>query len=460
MNKRPVQKHLIHVLLASLAILLIGGGIALLNQWQQGPVPSHASDDNVVGPPSLSASFVDTIFRRLGSPMVGAGQAVEEAAQAQHIDDAFALAVWWTETNDGAAGVGLNDRNPGSVRGSVGYPSAYDGYTIYPSYSAAASYWFSMLRRVYINRGLTTVSAIAHPYVGTSTSYLWAGKVIALMDRYRAEAPPLPPPATPIPTAPSVDTAAAQANFVRHAKAFMQQYQNDPVLPATADNAHAQAQQAPASGLSGNAKWLLVFFNLLAALGIALVARNMLQRYSTNAKIASLLGESLQAKVRAGFQQTAASFAPFTNPGTFRTTENLTWAAPMTGALATPTAMLPTSSSDALFPLGAFMAAQTQELANTPRTYPEPWQQPQPSTSPAPAMRLPGLGLPSRPMSQPAPSALRRTSLITSHPTMSQFAPLATDVPSDALPQLVGVGASNGRASGLLSRYRETQGAQ
>src|SRR5258708_19326536 len=36
------------------------------------------------------------------------------------IDDAFALSVWWTETNDGAAGVGLADRNPGSVRGSVG----------------------------------------------------------------------------------------------------------------------------------------------------------------------------------------------------------------------------------------------------------------------------------------------------------------------------------------------------
>ena len=81
-------------------------------------------------------------------------------------------------------------RNPGSVRGSVGYPSAYDGYTIYPSYSAAIVYWFNMLKNVYVNQGLSTVYLISHPYVGTSSSPLWAGKVVALMLKYRGEAPP------------------------------------------------------------------------------------------------------------------------------------------------------------------------------------------------------------------------------------------------------------------------------
>src|SRR5579885_1358543 len=198
MRKRSVQKQFFRVLMLSLTILLVGGGVAAFCLWHQGPTPGHASSDNVVGPPSLPAATVDAIFRRLGSPMVGTGQAVEAASRAANIDDAFALAVWWTETNDGEAGVGRADRNPGSVRGSVGYPSAYDGYTIYPSYMAAVNYWFPMLKRNYIDRGLTTVSAIAHPYVGTSTSYLWAGKVTALMNRYRAEAPP--PTATPKPT--------------------------------------------------------------------------------------------------------------------------------------------------------------------------------------------------------------------------------------------------------------------
>ncbi len=147
-------------------------------------------DLSVVGKPSLPAATVDAILKSLGSPMSGTGQVVARASQRTNIDDAFALAVWWTETNDGAAGVGLADRNPGSVRGSVGYPSAYDGYTIYPSYSAAIVYWFNMLKNMYVNRGLSTVYLISHPYVGTSSSPLWAGKVVALMMKYRGEAPP------------------------------------------------------------------------------------------------------------------------------------------------------------------------------------------------------------------------------------------------------------------------------
>ncbi len=149
-------------------------------------------DLSVVGKPTLPAATIDAILKDLGSPMSGTGQVVEQASQQTNIDDAFALAVWWTETNDGAAGVGLADRNPGSVRGSVGYPSAYDGYTIYPSYSAAIVYWFNMLKNMYVNQGLSTVYLISHPYVGTSSSPLWAGKVIALMLKYRGEAPPAP----------------------------------------------------------------------------------------------------------------------------------------------------------------------------------------------------------------------------------------------------------------------------
>ena len=53
--------------------------------------------------------------------MAGTGQVIEEASRNTNIDDAFALGVWWTQTNDGAAGVGLSYRNPGGVRSSAGY---------------------------------------------------------------------------------------------------------------------------------------------------------------------------------------------------------------------------------------------------------------------------------------------------------------------------------------------------
>ena len=148
-----------------------------------------AGDLSVVGEPSLPAATVDTIFKNLGSPMAGTGQLVAQMSRQTHVDDAFALGVWWTETNDGAAGVGLADRNPGSVRGSIGYPSAFDGYTIYPSYAAAVVYWFNMLHNRYVAQGLNTVYLISHPYVGTTSSPLWAAKVVALMLKYRGEAP-------------------------------------------------------------------------------------------------------------------------------------------------------------------------------------------------------------------------------------------------------------------------------
>lgn len=165
------------------------------------PQAIPAEDLSVVGQPSLPAATVDAIFKRLGSPMAGTGQVVVQASHQANIDDAFALAVWWVETNDGAAGVGLADRNPGSVRGSIGYPSAFDGYTIYPSYSAAVVYWFHMLRNNYVNHGLSTVYALSYRYVGTSGSPVWAGHVVTLMLKYRGEALPVPT-VVPNPTVP------------------------------------------------------------------------------------------------------------------------------------------------------------------------------------------------------------------------------------------------------------------
>jgi hypothetical protein len=178
--------------LLSTFIVLLAGTTALF--WQVTHRQSTRADGvSVVGAPSLPAATVDAIFTRIGSPMAGAGKVVEQASRETQIDDAFALGVWWVETNSGEAGVGRADRNPGSVRGSPGYPSAFDGYTIYPSYTAAVVDWFNILKSRYINRGLTSVYTICYPYVGTSSAPLWAAKVVRMMLLYRGEAPPPAP---------------------------------------------------------------------------------------------------------------------------------------------------------------------------------------------------------------------------------------------------------------------------
>src|SRR5262245_15603884 len=121
-----VQRHPYVFLLLSTLVVLVAGSLTALWQVEQ-RYSSRADGSNVVGPPSLPAATVNTILTRAGSPMAGTGNVIEQAARQANIDDAFALAVWWTETNDGAAGVGRADHNPGGVRASPAYPAAADG---------------------------------------------------------------------------------------------------------------------------------------------------------------------------------------------------------------------------------------------------------------------------------------------------------------------------------------------
>src|SRR3984893_285990 len=273
-----------------MVIVLLGSGFALLSntRLRQPAYAEHNlpdSDLSVAGPPSLPAATVNSIFARLGSPMVGTGTLVEQASRQANIDDAFALGVWWTETNDGAAGVGLADRNPGSVRGSVGYPSAFDGYTIYPSYTAAIQYWFKMIRNNYvIGRGLSTVYTIARPYVGTTSYPLWAGKVINLMFNYRGIATP---PSSVTPThrpKPTIDPSIVVANLDRQYKqrkltSLLQSRSTSGLSPLPGQGLTQEMSPKDYIGTSQsdnppplprNAELLIVLFGLLTALAIVL----------------------------------------------------------------------------------------------------------------------------------------------------------------------------------------------
>src|SRR6266516_6481193 len=82
----PLPK-LFQLLLLSTVILIIGGGIALLYDVQHETQTGHALGDvSVVGPPTLSASTIDAIFARVGSPMLGTGKVVEQASRQTNID--------------------------------------------------------------------------------------------------------------------------------------------------------------------------------------------------------------------------------------------------------------------------------------------------------------------------------------------------------------------------------------
>ncbi len=185
--QRRLRSRLLRVaLLALLALPIIAAYTTGFSHLAH--AAPQADDLSVVGPPSLDKTLVDAIFHRLHSPMEGNGAVIYSLSAQNHVDDAFALAVWWTETNDGEAGTGRAPAyNPGGVK-NANYPHGSDGYSLYSDYAQAASDWFTIINQRYVAKGLTTVYQISHPYVGTSTSSLWAAKVVNLMAGYQTEA--------------------------------------------------------------------------------------------------------------------------------------------------------------------------------------------------------------------------------------------------------------------------------
>jgi len=471
MKKRAMQKRSFRVLMLSLTILLIGGSIGAFGLWHQGPIHGHASSDSVVSSPSLPAATVDAIFRRVGSPMLGTGQAVEAAARAANIDDAFALAVWWTETNDGEAGVGRADRNPGSVRGSIGYPSAYDGYTIYPSYRAAVNYWFPLLKRNYINRGLTTVSAIAHPYVGTSTSYLWAGKVIALMNRYRGEAPL--PTATP-------GYAQNRSVSLQHVQQSLAQRQREQTAGAPLTTAPISAQQPTRQTSVSSGTVLLLLFMLCVLIAILAISLQVWRkRFASEPTLdlPILSTENLWADLRASHQQPSVFLGQRSLGGLLPITDDLSIHAVHTGTLGmTPPAYLEELQTPRMLPgnlspqmLRATPAAAGQTFFGLPH---EESVEQLPFETPV----KPGAS------QFPTPNRSQQTSLQAGHSSVSPSVPTPpsnglyrsnlqspTPVTPPSWPSgnppvhrlhLVGAENAGERSGGLLSRYRTTQTSQ
>src|SRR5689334_8778600 len=58
-----------------------------------------ASSSSVIGGPSLSATFIDHVLARYGSPAVGLGHALVSDSQQFDIDDAVALAFFLHESS-------------------------------------------------------------------------------------------------------------------------------------------------------------------------------------------------------------------------------------------------------------------------------------------------------------------------------------------------------------------------
>jgi hypothetical protein len=123
---------------------------------------------SVLGGPSLSAAFIDRVLSRYGSPAVGTGQALYALSQQYGIDDAFALAFFWHESNFGLNGEARVTHSLGNLR-CIANVACIDqdrgGYAAFPDWATGYAAWYALIAGpMYVGDGLTTVQEIIPRY--------------------------------------------------------------------------------------------------------------------------------------------------------------------------------------------------------------------------------------------------------------------------------------------------------
>ncbi len=142
--------------------------------------PAASSPSSVVGRPSLSAPFINRVLVAYHSPAVGLGQAMYADSVKFGIDDVFALAFFFHESQFGRLGVAALTHSVGNIVCTAGYSSCDGRFRSYASWQAGCLDWFRLIASVYVPRGLTTVERIVPVYAPASENNVSA-YIVAVM---------------------------------------------------------------------------------------------------------------------------------------------------------------------------------------------------------------------------------------------------------------------------------------
>ena len=131
------------------------------------PVLAPASGDSIVGGPSLSASFVNRVLARAGSPAVGTGQALYDLSVKYRVDDAYALSTFQHESTYGKYGYGAADLSLGNII-CAGYATCNGRFRRYVSWEEGYEDFYRLIAREYVARGCRTLTCIVPVYAPPS----------------------------------------------------------------------------------------------------------------------------------------------------------------------------------------------------------------------------------------------------------------------------------------------------
>jgi hypothetical protein len=125
--------------------------------------PGWQADDpsyTVIGPPTISADFIDRVLSAYGSPAVGTGQALYDVGVQYGIDPVYALAFFMHEDSFGETGIGAANHSLGNIRCSAGYACQY-GFRYYMTWAEGYQDWYNLILNGYV-RGQVTIPIAGH----------------------------------------------------------------------------------------------------------------------------------------------------------------------------------------------------------------------------------------------------------------------------------------------------------
>ena len=125
-------------------------------QGWQADDPSYT----VIGPPTISADFIDRVLSAYGSPAVGTGQALYDLGVHYGIDPVYALAFFMHEDSFGETGIGAANHSLGNIRCSAGYACQY-GFRYYMTWAEGYQDWYNLILNGYV-RGQVTIPLAGH----------------------------------------------------------------------------------------------------------------------------------------------------------------------------------------------------------------------------------------------------------------------------------------------------------
>ncbi|HLL78876.1 MAG TPA: hypothetical protein VKT25_05215 [Ktedonobacteraceae bacterium] len=119
---------------------------------------------SVVGPPTISASFIDQVLTAYHSPAAGLGTVIEQQGIHYGIDPVFALAFFQHESSFGTTGEARVTLSPGNERCIAGRPCIDQdrgGYAQMRSWADGFDHWYRLILYGYV-QGQVTKPLVGH----------------------------------------------------------------------------------------------------------------------------------------------------------------------------------------------------------------------------------------------------------------------------------------------------------